>query len=139
MAKELEKEQPGWEEENQEAGVSEVSWRKSFKREAVINSQIKTSDSFSKISWAVTPGFGNAKVISDLDKSSCNEILEMQGIYKGMRATGQTVAQTEDLGEDLGRLQTSIVNAVELWKFQVFTQKRGINFWLWASMRISLL
>lgn len=62
----------------------------------------------------MTPGFGNAKVISDLDKSSCNEILEMQGIYKGMRATGQTVAQTEDLGEDLGRLQTSIVNAVEL-------------------------
>lgn len=82
MAKELEKEQPGWKEENREAGVSEVSWRKSLKREAVINSQIGIADKMGKICWAVTTGFGNAEVISDLDKSSCNGIFEMQGVHK---------------------------------------------------------
>lgn len=50
----------------------------------------------------MTTGFGNAEVISGLDKSSCNGIFETQGVHKGLGSekvkttgTGQTVAQSK--------------------------------------------
>ena len=81
---EFEKEQPGQEEGKQESGVSEVSWRKSSKREAVINHQIKTADGLSQICWAMTTGFGSAEVNSDFDESSCSGKLEVQGAHEAM-------------------------------------------------------
>lgn len=33
----------------------------------------------------MTIGFGNAELISDLDKSSCSGILEVQGACQGLR------------------------------------------------------
>lgn len=52
----------------------------------------------------MTTGFGNAEVNSDLDKSSCCGILEMQGVHEGMQGEkggrtgrGQTVAQSKHL------------------------------------------
>ena len=46
--------------------------------------------------------FGNAEVNSDLDKSSCSGIFEVQGVHEGMggekgeiRGRGQIVAQSK--------------------------------------------
>lgn len=71
----------------------------------------------------MTAGFGNAEVISDLDRSSCNGILKMQGVHKKMgrekvetTGTGQTVAQRKYWVKNL---KISVINVVH-------SGKRGI-------------